>query len=298
MKRLLFLLFKKASNALSGMGLWRTPGIAPLWRFLYKVFSPKGVVLITCQGSKMYVNADYGQGGVGNVLLIKDAYEECETELFKKLLRSGMVVVDIGANIGYYTLIAARLVGNGGRVYAFEPESANYELLTKSIEINGYKHVTHVQKAVSNNNGKIKLFVSKISPVHPSFSEQNVPESGGFLEVETLTLDDFFENTVGSNKVDLIKMDTQGAEGLIIDGAEKVLRSNDLRIVMEFWPYGLRNIGSDPAELLYKLEDYGFKIKLVEKADQNPKSVKRMRIIEVCENMMNGQGYVNLLLEK
>lgn len=289
----MFSLFRRATIALSGKGLRKIPGLASLWTFIYRIISPKSIVLMTCQGSKMYVNPDHKYGGLGVYLLVKEAYEDYETEIFKKLIKPGMVVVDIGANIGYYSLIAAKLVGSSGRVYAFEPVPSNYELLIESIRVNGYSHVTALQKAVSNKNGKIKLFLDKASPVHPSLSEYNVLEEGGSVEVETITMDDFFENFVGENRVDFIKMDTQGAEGLIIEGAERILRNNNLKIVMEFWPHGLSNLGTDPVKLLQKLQNHGFKMKLVDGTD-----VEITRIIEICKSTRNGNGEVNLLLEK
>ena len=73
-----------------------------------------------------------------------------------------MTVVDIGANYGSYTLIASKLVGNDGRVYAFEPEPGNYDILVKNIEMNGYTNVTPIRKAVSNKQGKVRLYVDKI----------------------------------------------------------------------------------------------------------------------------------------
>jgi len=91
-------------------------------------------------------------------------------------------------------------------------------------------------------------------------------------------------------------MDTEGAEGLIIEGAEKVLmRNNNLKIAMEFWPYGLKNLGTDdPLKLLHKFQDYGFKIKLISETDQCLKNIEIMKIIEMCGTK---EG-VNLLLEK
>ena len=73
-----------------------------------------------------------------------------------------MTVVDIGANYGSYTLIASTLVGNDGKVYAFEPELGNYDILVKNIEMNGCTNVTPIRKAVSNKQGKVRLYVDKI----------------------------------------------------------------------------------------------------------------------------------------
>jgi FkbM family methyltransferase len=293
MGKIVFSLLRKATNTLSGRRLREISVVEFLWRLIYTTFGPKGITLITCQGSKMYVNANLGYGGLGPILLIHGVYEGYETELFKRLVKPGMVVVDIGANIGYYSLIAAKSVGRYGSVYAFEPEPNNYDLLLKSIEINGYDNVIPVHKAVSNKQGRVKLFVDKVSPVHPSLSEVNIDYKAGFVEVEAITLDSFFDDFVKDSRVDLIKMDTQGAEGLVIEGADKILTSNNLKILMEFWPYGLSNLGTDPLNLLNTLRNYGFKLKLLDGTD-----IDVAKIINMCNGTSDGRGYVNLFLEK
>ncbi|GAI28794.1 unnamed protein product [marine sediment metagenome] len=77
------------------------------------------------QGNKMYVNTD--DRGFAPILLVDGVWEKYKTEVFKQMVKEGMVVVDIGANIGYYTLIGAELVGESGIVYAFEPEPSNVD---------------------------------------------------------------------------------------------------------------------------------------------------------------------------
>lgn len=194
-------------------------------------------------------------------------HEKLETELFKKMVQNGMVVVDIGANIGYYTLIAARLVGKKGTVYAFEPEPSNYKLLCENIAINGYTNIVPIEKAISNTSGKAKLYVDRAMGDVSSFAKANVllhsKNLSACLEVETVTLDDFFERTVGDDRIDLMKIDVEGAEELVIGGADRVLRNNRLKIFMEFMPDQLRNAGTDPLQLLYKLQNYGFAIKVI-----------------------------------
>ncbi|MEE9200225.1 MAG: FkbM family methyltransferase, partial [Candidatus Brocadiales bacterium] len=201
----MFSLFKKVTDSLSGKGLGKIPGVIRLHEFIYKVVKPKGVILITCQGNKMYV--DGKDEGIVPYLLMQGVYDKRLTKLFKKLIKPGMIVVDVGANIGYYTLIVAKLTGNDGRVYAFEPEPNNYRLLVKNIEMNGYTNITPIQKALSNKHGKTKLFADKVNLGQLSFSEDNTVVKAGFVDVETTTLDDFFESVVKDNKVDLVKID-------------------------------------------------------------------------------------------
>ncbi|CEG11098.1 Methyltransferase FkbM (fragment) [groundwater metagenome] len=126
------------------------------FRNLVSILRPN--IVVDVKGNKMYIDpkrdpviALYDIGG----------YENAETQLFESRIKEGDVVLDIGANIGYYTLIAAKLVGVNGKVYAFEPDPTNFSFLKKSVEINNYKNVICEQKAVSNENGKVKLFLHK-----------------------------------------------------------------------------------------------------------------------------------------
>jgi FkbM family methyltransferase len=313
MRGLMFLFFKllgrifRKIESFSGRGLGRIPGVSTLHRLwcslydlMYDKFKPKGIILINVQGNKMYVNTD--DRGVVPILLMDGAMEKYDTELFKEMVKEGMIVVDIGANIGYYTLIAAKLVGKSGIVYAFEPEPITYELLCKNIEVNGYTNVVPIQKAVSNENGKTKIWCDKVNFASPSFSRENVlifsednVLEDSFVEVETITLDEFMKNTVGNTKVDIMKVDAEGAEELIIDGAKQILESNNLKIIMEFWPLGLRNLGTDPLELLCKLQEFRLKIRFINEVKQALEPIEE--IIKSCEKAWLPGGF-NLLLEK
>jgi FkbM family methyltransferase len=299
----LYKIYRRLGGFLSRIGLGRIPGARRLYNLLYaKSIKPKGLVLLNIQGNKMYVD---GTGeGIGAVLLMDGAHEKYETALFKKMAQDGMVVVDIGANIGYYTLIAAKLVGNKGIVYAFEPEPSNYKLLCKNIQANGYTNIVPIGKAVSKTTGKTKLYVNAAMTNFSSFGKDNVlthSKNLDCLEVETITLDDFFERTVGDDRIDLMKIDVEGAEELVVDGAERVLRNNRLKILMEFVPRQLRNVGTDPLELLYKLQNYGFAIKLINDRKQVLEPIKNTeefcRTVEFWRKAKPGEGS-NLLLEK
>jgi FkbM family methyltransferase len=285
--KVLFSVFKKAKMFLTGKGVERVPGVLWVYKILLRWLVPKGTVLIEVQGNKMYV--DSKDKAVAVPLLI-DSYETYETALFNREIRENMVVVDIGANIGYYSLIAGRLVGNGGKVYAFEPEPANYQTLIRHIQINGYTNIFPVQKAISNQCGKTELFLSEVNLGEPSLCERNISKKAGFLQVETITLDEFFQDC----RVDFIKIDAQGAEGRILEGAQQVLKDSKLKIMMEFWPDGLKNMGTDPLQLLQRMLEAGFKIEVVGKANQpsNP--------AEIMESIKSGKKgeYLNLLFEK
>lgn len=209
-------------------------------------------------------------------------------------MKEGMVVVDVGAHIGYYTLIAAKLVDAKGRVYAFEPEPYNYRLLMRNIYENRYKNVVATQKAVANKEQKEALFLNTKDFGSHSLSRNNVPELGNSVEVESTTLDRFFEKNVGNFKVDFVKMDTQGAEGLVVEGMSIIIEKNsNLKIMMEFWPSGLVNMGTEPKQLLVKLRNYGFTFQLV---NEETRSLEKTDINEILKQPA-GIG-TNLWLEK
>ena len=202
-------------------------------------------------------------------LSVREAYEPLETELIKKEIKKGDTVLDIGANIGYYTLIFARLVGENGKVFAFEPDPTNFSLLKKNVEINGYKNVILIQKAVSNKSERLKLYLSKDNMGgHTICNPHNSRQS---VEVEAIRLDDYFENYNG--KIDFIKMDIEGAEGGAIQGMSNILKNNNVKIVSEFCPGGLKRFGIDSEEYLKLLIKFGFKLYEVSEREKKIKSV-------------------------
>src|SRR4030065_750731 len=254
LRKLLLSMPGKLASFISGKGFGNFPLVMWIHSFFYHNLKPSGIVLIDVQGSKMYVNAR--DVGVAPFLLEWGFYEKYETELFKRLVKKGMVVVDIGANIGYYTLLAAHLVGDEGKVFAFEPDPYNYNLLCKNIEVNGYRNVIPVRKAVFSKSGETKLFLDKSNLGGHSLSEANV-DKGASITVEVTSLDDYFKNK--DCEIDVIKMDVQGSEMDVLEGMTNTInRNDDLKIITEFWPMGLRNSGSSPTGFLNKLVEYGF----------------------------------------
>lgn len=261
----------------------------------YYITNPNELVLIKVMNKKMYVNSN--DIGIAYPLLKSGIYEEYETETFKNLLQSNTIFIDIGANIGYYTLIAASKIKDG-QIYSFEPVKANYKLLTKNIKINNINNVKAFQKAISNRNGKIKIFIDGTNLGNHSLAKNNVIDKTESTEVETIRLDSFFNNLEEIIEEDfLIKIDTQGAEGLIVEGAHNLLLNKNIKILMEFWPKGLRNTHTDPLELLNKLQGYGFNLQLLDEKTKSLKIVNKNEVIDFCDNT-KGVDQVNLLLEK
>ena len=179
-----------------------------------------------------------------------------ETAAFQREVHEGGTVVDVGANIGYFTLLFARLVGPHGRVFAFEPEPTNFDLLRMNVELNGYSNVTLIPKAVSGISGTARLYLAEHKGDGRIFDSHDGRES---IPVDTVRLDDFFHDFQG--RIDLIKIDIQGAEPAALRGMTKLIEKHPrARIILEFWPIGLKLFGEDPEGFLRSLEHLGFSL--------------------------------------
>ena len=216
--------------------------------------------------------------------------EGYESKIVKNVVKEGMVGVDIGANIGYYTLQLAKLVGPNGKVYAFEPDPGNYSLLVKNIKANGYKNIIPIQKAVSDKTGKSRLFFCEEH--HGDHRIFDSGDSRKVITIEAVALDDFFSE---KDRIDIIKMDVQGSEYLALSGMEKLVRrQKDLTIISEFSPDLLARCGVSPEEFIKKISDLGFRLQLINEEKKTINPIKGEDLIRMCRN----SRYVNLFLDK
>jgi FkbM family methyltransferase len=191
-------------------------------------------------------------------------YEPEVTRFFLTAIGEGQVVVDVGANIGYYTLIASKLVGPSGKVYAFEPDPVYYGFLRENIEANRCSNVEAVQRAVTSGAEGEALFWPE--PNASSGSLYNRPGSSPVV-VRTISLDDFFAR-LGWPRVDLVKMDVEGSEIEAIKGMAQVSERNPtVRMVTEFVDSSLDKSGTSPEEFFRTLGRAGFSRFLVFEED-------------------------------
>lgn len=166
-------------------------------------------------------------------------YEPVETAYVKDIVRPGFVVVDVGANIGYYTTLLAKLVGNSGMVYAFEPDQENYQVLKRNIEANGLTNVVAENLAVSDRTREINLFYTGDKGDQRTYDSK---DGRKHVVINATSLDDYFRGK--NTRIDFIKVDIQGSEGEALLGMRNVLKNNrDVILNMEFWPFGLEKSG-------------------------------------------------------
>lgn len=214
----------------------------------------------TIRGHSMYLAS---QGSYPPHGMAMDTYEKETTRLFEDFIKPGMSIIDVGAHVGYYSLLAARHAGPEGRVYAFEAEPSNFDLLTRNIELNEYQNVVASNCAISNRVGSSTLFLTGLDTGRHSIYKHDLPQSGT-VEVNTTTLDAFME-PMGWPRIDLLKVDVEGAEIDVLEGMDQLLRmSESLNLIMELNPVLLQGAGASTAVLLERLAASGFSIHYVD----------------------------------
>jgi len=228
-------------------------------------------------------------------LSINGVYEKFETQTVKQYIKPGDVVLDLGANIGYYTLIFAKLVGKQGKVYAFEPDPNNFKLLQKNIEVNNYTNVELIQKAVSDKNGKATMYIVEEHPAGNRLFDAHDKADRNTIEVKTIRLDDFFNND--NHEINFIKMDVEGTENKVIAGMPLILRkTKKLKMMVEFAPTLIKESGIDPRQFFQPFLDNNFQIFHINK---RKKQIQPTTIEKLVTKFTPEKGsHVNLLLVK
>src|ERR1700732_2474339 len=176
-----------------------------------------------------------------------------EKRFLRSVVRDDSIVADVGANQGLYTLWLAR-VATGGHVYAFEPDPQLFECLEQNVRNNQLTNISAIRAAASDRSGTLALTANKLNRGDNRVTRN--PDSG-LDEVKAVTLDE----TLSHSRLDLLKIDVQGFEIEVLQGARETIGNNrDLTILFEFWPYGFRKTGHRPTELLELLRETGFQI--------------------------------------
>ncbi len=170
-------------------------------------------------------------------------------------------------------------------VFALEPDPRNFDLLRRNIERNGYSNVTAVPVALSRESGR-----QKFSRSPHNFADHCLGDGLGQrekIEVEVVRLDDLFPGP--AKRVNLLKLDIQGAEFAAIDGAREVLRANpDIVLLSEFWPDGMRRFGDDPEKYLETLRALGFSLRW--SAGDRGQSFGRSIASRICSSSARASG--------
>ncbi len=203
----------------------------------------------------------------------KNRQDADEIAFLKKSIHKDDVILDIGANIGFYSKILASLTGPGGKVFCFEPDAVNYKYLLSNTK--GHTNILPINKAVAESTKTLKLYTSKLLNVdHRTYK---VDEFENEISIPATSIDDF---TADQPKVDFIKMDIQGFELSALKGMVKTIQKNPgLKMLTELWPYGLRKSGTSCNEFVQFIRTQGLLVFEMQK--QNPVPIDDKRIAEI-----------------
>jgi 23S rRNA U2552 (ribose-2'-O)-methylase RlmE/FtsJ len=262
-RKILLFIYRGIRKVFAGKGLKKYSFIQSINAiFKNKLF----VTFVEVEGNKMHL---FEKGGGDSLeLSAMESYEPVETEIIKKNINKGDHVIDLGASVGYYTLLLAKLVGKNGKVYSFESNPEKISILEKNIHLNNYQNIILIQKFVSN---------------------KSTTNSG----IQSIALDDYFQQ---SNSINLIKMDIEGAEVQAIEGMKQLLENNqNIKIITEFHTSELREEGADPKEFLNKLRQFGFSIFNI---NEKNKELEDVTYEDLLKNYPNKEVFTNLFCQR
>jgi len=264
--------------------------IKPL-HFLLQIIARLGVKgLAKIQHFKLPPDTPY------NYQMLLGLHETGTTSICKSLVRSGMTIVDAGAHVGYFASLFARLVGRTGRVYAFEPHPNNFCILKHNI--GRFENVIPVQMAVSDGETETILYESSSSQQNSIWEERHetigpITGTGKQIPVKTTSMDNYFRGKT----VDLVKVDVEGAELEVLRGMRELIRrSENLALIIEFYPPVFTSRGLAPRILLDTLFSLGFKVCRI---DESTGTLVPLSSLESHEQLISSiRKYVNLLCYK
>ena len=287
--KILFNLYQIGKNLLSGRGLTK-------YSFIRKV---KHYSLSNLQtdyaevfGNKLFLS----KKGLALSISHYGTYEELESKIMEEKIEMGNIVVDVGANIGLHTLNMARIVGNTGQVFAFEPDPSNFEILKKNVKINNYKNIILEQKAVGDKHGRTTLYQSEHPGKHRIFPQTEQAKSQ--VQVELTNLDNYFDSDM-TDKINFIKIDVEGLEFSVLKGMKNILKnSKKIKILFEFMPENTIEVGFTPIELLNYLTSNDFKLYCMDNKTKKLLHVSNNEeIVKLCSTTDNTISR-NLFCEK
>ena len=188
-------------------------------------------------------------------------YEKELGDLIKKILKPGDVFLDIGANIGYFSLLAAKHEPTA-KIISFEPVSSVFKILEENISRNAAKNVKAVNAAASDKNGRREIYLSVEDNIGMSSFQKPENYSGKTEDVKVITIDEWFRSS-GLAKVDKIKLDVEGSELAAVKGMQEILQNFKPSVIVEINPETLLPFGLKPADIFSYFSQLNFSAFLI-----------------------------------
>jgi FkbM family methyltransferase len=231
------------------------PLVRPVVPRLYAYLSPDVALTQLYDGHFIYV--DPADEEMGSQLIANGFWEMWTDQFVRRIVRPGDRVIDVGANHGYYTLIMASLIGDTGRLDSFEANPRIARLLTRSVWFNGYApRVTIHAAAAGNKSGTVQFAAwrHQSGSGHLLVNDHSYAEDTMKLTVPMVCLDD----VIGDEPVDVIRIDAEGAEPLILEGARQILRRSPTILICMEWGVGMMSDRKDVGLFISELRELGF----------------------------------------
>jgi FkbM family methyltransferase len=193
---------------------------------------------------------------VGGEIARHGAYEPETVAVWRTILAPGMIVVDAGAHVGQYAIIASPLVGPRGSVHAFEPDPETFRQLTANVRLNGCDNVVCTEAALARERGRARLYLADVSNVGGNSLRPTVCSRGRQRDVQVDTLD-AYASAHGLARLDLLKADVEGAELFLLEGGAQLLARCRPLMLLEF-SINTVAFGYTEADLRRRLADWGY----------------------------------------
>jgi len=200
--------------------------------------------------------------GVAEQLGATGVWEQEQVDLFHRLVRPGECVLDVGANIGHHSVVLSKLVGETGRVIAFEPQMQMFNLLNANLVLNRCRNVLPFKAAVGERASKLRMAPISYDDFQPFGSlgiDHEIADSGRGESIDVVCLDDFIPSLhLGDSRCSFIKVDVQSFELYVLKGARRLLENEQPSIGFEVAPYWMRRAGYDWRDITSLLESLGY----------------------------------------
>ena len=252
---------------------------------------------ITGLSCRLRLKVHSGPDIVSEHILEDKIWEPYETMLVLQHLKPGSVFLDIGANIGYYTVLAGAVVGEQGMVIAYEPDGENFRLLEHNIALNGLTNVRPFRAALGENSCQGSIYRSE-----DNMGNHRLFDDGDGRQKEIVEILNGDEHVARiAERLDFIKIDTEGYEAHVLKGLRAMIMANRTRLgmVIEFWPYGLRRANTSGTQLLESLAAIDLPLYIIDHLAYRlmPAKVEELQLwVDEMDADAHNQGFMNLLV--
>lgn len=231
---------------------------------------------------------------IGGQIRKSGSIEPYEEDLVMSYIRPGDEVVDVGANIGVYTLQMARGVGEDGKVYAFEPEPKNAQILKHNLSENNFSNVALFDVALGDKKGKANMYLSWDNIGDHRLYDASYRRSRKTVPVRVDTMDELLFKK--SFSISVIKSDTQGYEPFVIEGGQRIIKRDHPALFLEYWPFGMERAHADSEGMLdFLLDQMQYSGYVINGKSRLLALIDREHLNDFTMIPGNEEGHVNLV---